>query len=210
MKVLHIDSSVRGDWSVSKDLTKHFVQQLLGKFPQAWIDYLDLAAEVPPHPSPIFIRANYTPAEDRTREMEEALMISNSLVNRMRSAEIIVIGIPMHNFSIPSILKAYIDNIVRINETFAMTENGSQGLLTGKKVFIISTRGADFNNEQMQPMDQIKPYIKVVFGFMGMEDITYIDASPVQFADLQARAAAIQNAKEKITATIGSLTSIKR
>lgn len=205
MKVLHIDSSVRGDWSVSKELTGHFINQLLLEIPQAKIDYLDLSIETPPHPSPIFIRGNYTPATERTPEMLDALKISDLLVNRMKDAEVIVVGIPMHNFSIPSILKAFIDNIVRINETFSMDGEGIKGLLTGKKVYIITTRGADFNLPQMQGMDQITPYMKAVFGFMGMTDLKFVDVSPVQFADQQARNMAIDNGKKSINELITNL-----
>lgn len=209
MKVLHIDSSARGEWSVSKDLTRHFTNQLRKAFPQAAIDHLDLSLETPPHPSPLFIRANYCPAPERTPEMLEALEISDALVARVHSAEVIVIGVPMHNFSIPSILKAFIDNIVRINETFSMTDGGIKGLLDGKQVYIITTRGVDFNHPHMQAMDQITPYLKTIFGFIGMTDLNFIDVSPVQFADQQARELAIGNGKETINKLISNL-SIER
>ncbi len=209
MKVFHIDSSVRGNWSVSKDLTRHFVQQLKEKFPDATIDHLDLAEHTPSHPTPLFIQANYAAPNHRTAEMWEALAESNSLVQRMHDANVIVFGVPMHNFSIPSILKAFIDNIVRINETFAMTVDGIEGLLKNKKVYVISTRGVDFNNPHMEAMDQIKPYLRTVFGFIGMTAVEFIDVSPVQFADQEARNEAISKAKQSINVHISNLNTVE-
>jgi len=204
MKILHIDSSVRGDRSVSKALSGLFVSGLTAKFPNAEVDYLDLSENTPNHPTALMIRGNYTPADERTAEMLEELEESEALVEKLLSADIYVIGMPMYNFSVPSNFKAFIDNIVRINRTFTLSSTGSEGLLSGKKVFVINTRGVDFNNEHMQQMDQLKPYLKTVFGFMGLFDIDFIDVSPVQFSAEEARIKAIEAAKVAIADAIDS------
>lgn len=205
MKVLHIDNSVRDERSVSKELSALFVKQLKEKFSNAEVDYLDLAENTPNHASALFIRGNYTPVDDRTSEMLAELEESEALVDRMIAADVYVIGMPMYNFSVPSIFKAFIDNVVRINRTFSLTETGSAGLLINKKAVVINTRGVDFNNDHMDHMDQLRPYIKAIFEFMGITDVTFINVSPVQFSNAEARANAIVRAKDEITRTVQSL-----
>jgi FMN-dependent NADH-azoreductase len=131
-------------------------------------------------------------------ELEE----SDALVNRMVASDIYVIGIPMHNFSIPSIFKAFIDNIVRINRTFKMIDAKVEGLLLNKKVFVINTRGADFNDDHIAHMDHLKPFLKTILNFIGINDLTFIDVSPVQFSQPENCANAIKKGKEDIIQTI--------
>ena len=208
MKVLHIDSSVRGDWSVSKELSALFIAELRKADTDVDVDYLDLAQNIPAHPTALMIRANYTPAADRTPEMTAELQESEHLVDRMLAADTIVIGMPMYNFSVPSIFKAFIDNIVRIDRTFKMSVQGIEGLLINKKVFVINTRGVDFNNDHMKDMDQLKPYLKAIFAFIGLTDLTFIDVSPVQFSGVEDRENAIKRGKEEIVRSAERLKSI--
>jgi FMN-dependent NADH-azoreductase len=205
MKVLHIDCSVRNDWSVSKELSALFVDQLKQTIEEVDVDYLDLSKNIPKHPSALFIKANYALPQERTQEMLEELEESESLVDRLITSNVYVIGMPMYNFSVPSIFKAFIDSIVRINRTFSLTATGSEGLLTGKKVFVINTRGVDFNNDHMEHMDQLRPYLKAIFAFMGITDLTFINVSPVQFSNAEARANAIQRGKDEIIRTVQQL-----
>ena len=198
MKVLHIDSSVRNERSVSKALSALFIKQLRKKNDQLEVDYLDLAEHTPAHPTALFIRANYTPEKERTSEMVAELTESEALVHRMLTAEAYVIGMPMYNFSVPSIFKAFIDNIVRINRTFKMSSHRIEGLLLDKKVVVINTRGVDFNNDHMEHMDQLRPYMKAIFAFMGITDLTFINVSPVQFSEVEDRANAINKAEAEI------------
>jgi len=205
MKVLHIDCSVRDERSVSKELSGLFVTKLKEKYPAAEIDYLDVSKETPSHPTALFIRGNYTPEAERTNEMINELAASELLVDRMISSDIYVIGMPMYNFSVPSNFKAFIDNIVRINRTFKLTETGGQGLLINKRVYIINTRGVDFTHESTKHMDQLQPYLTAIFGFMGMTDLSFINVSPVQFAAAEDRASAIEKAKIRIQDTVATL-----
>jgi len=165
MKILHIDCSVRDERSVSKELSGLFVTKLIEKFPAAQLDYLDVSKETTSHPSALFIRANYTPEADRTDEIVNELTESELLVDRMIQAGLYVIGMPMYNFSVPSNFKAFIDNIVRINRTFKLTEAGGEGLPINKRVYIINTRGVDFTKGDVQHMDQLQPYLTAILGF---------------------------------------------
>jgi FMN-dependent NADH-azoreductase len=198
MKVLHIDSSVRNERSVSKKLSGFFIDQLKNNINPVQVDYLDLTQFTPKHPTALFIRANYTPEHERTQEMIAELQESETLVDRMHVAETYVIGMPMYNFSIPSVFKAFIDNIVRINRTFKMNGHDIEGLLKDKKVIVINTRGVDFNGGNLEHMDQLKPYLKAIFAFMGITDFIFIDVSPVQFSDTSAREHAIDKAMMQI------------
>lgn len=210
MNVLHIDCSIRNDWSVSKELSRLFISELKLKIPESSIAYLDVSKDTPKHPTALLIKANYTPSTERTPEMVKELEESEALVDLLHAADTYVIGMPMYNFSVPSNFKAFIDNIVRINRTFQLTSSGgSEGLLLNKKVFIINTRGVDFNHDFMQPMDQLQPYLRVVFGFMGVTNVTFINVSPVQFANQEARENAINTAKKEIVAAVHLLSKDK-
>jgi FMN-dependent NADH-azoreductase len=207
MKVLHIDSSIRNERSVSKALSAYFMETLTAKFGQLPVDYLDLSVDTPSHPSALFVQGNYTPTEERSPEMIAALTESETLVDRLHNADIYVIGMPMYNFSVPSNFKVFIDNIVRVNRTFRKQDHQYEGLLKNKKVYIINTRGADFSTGHMlsQSMDQLQPYLEKVFGFMGLNDLTFINVSPVQFSGQEARIQAIENARKRITQLIQTL-----
>ncbi|SEJ40059.1 FMN-dependent NADH-azoreductase [Dyadobacter koreensis] len=205
MKVLHIDSSIRNGRSVSKALSQLFVNELTEKFKNVEIDYLDLSINTPSHPSALFIQGNYLAPGERTPEMIAELEESERLVDKMHDADIYVLGMPMYNFSVPSNFKTFIDNIVRINRTFQLGGQGAVGLLNNKKVFVINTRGSDFAPAHMTIMDQLTPYLRVVFGFMGLTDITFIDVHPVQFAAAEERAVAIAKAEAQIKETVEKL-----
>ncbi|WP_254562277.1 FMN-dependent NADH-azoreductase [Dyadobacter diqingensis] len=205
MKILHIDCSIRDERSLSKELSALFVTKLTEKFPTAQLDYLDVSKETPSHPSALFIRGNYTPETERSSEMVIELAESELLVDRMILADLYVIGMPMYNFSVPSNFKAFIDNVVRINRTFKLTEAGGEGLLVNKRVYIINTRGVDFTHGDIQHMDQLQPYLTAIFGFIGLTDLTFINVSPVQFAAVEAREGAIERAKTEILNLIKAL-----
>ncbi|MEM8909648.1 MAG: NAD(P)H-dependent oxidoreductase, partial [Bacteroidota bacterium] len=111
-----------------------------------------------------------------------------------------MIGTPMYNFSVPSILKAFIDNVVRIGRTFVSDAQGYRGLLGEKKLILVNTRGADFTLDHFKAMDHLGPYIKSIFAFMGLHDIEWVDVHPVQYFGEEAKLAAIARAKKQIDA----------
>jgi len=170
-KLLKIDTSTRKEASHSRDVANRYEKQWKERHPDAQIIYRDLSTTELPHLSQAFIEAMFTPTTDRNGEMKETLMLSDILIAELKNADTILLSLPMFNFSIPSSLKAYIDHISRVGETFLMDENGFTGLLTGKKLIIVSAYGAVF--DEMKAMDFVEPYLKSLFGFLGFDDIEY-------------------------------------
>ncbi|MCF2501311.1 FMN-dependent NADH-azoreductase [Dyadobacter chenhuakuii] len=205
MKILHIDCSVRNEESDSRQLSGYFLGQLRDKNSDIQVDYLDLAVTAPRHPSPLFIEGIYCPPDQRTPEMLEELAESDTLVDRMLDAELYVIGMPMYNFTVPSIFKAFIDNIVRAGRTYRGTSTGIEGVLTDKRAVVINTRGVDFSQDKMASMDQLQPYLTTIFGFIGLTDIHFINVFPVKFSSEELRNKAILNAQREIAAMVESL-----
>lgn len=169
--LLRIDSSTRKTDSHSRDLANRFEEQYKVKHVQTDITYRDLTTSDIPHLSQAFIDAMFTLSESRTEEMKETLALSAKLIAELKSADTILLSVPMFNFTIPSVLKAYIDHITRVGETFSMDETGFKGLVTGKKLVIVAAYGADFS--EMKAMDFVEPYLKSIFGFLGFTDISF-------------------------------------
>ncbi|HFU75843.1 MAG TPA: FMN-dependent NADH-azoreductase [Arcobacter sp.] len=170
-RLLRIDTSTREENSHSRDLANSFEEKYKVKYVQAEVKYRNLGTSNIPHVSQAFIDAMFTPNESRTKEMHETLTLSNELITEFKNADTILLSVPMFNFSIPSVLKAYIDHITRVGETFSMDETGFQGLVTGKKLVIVAAYGAEFS--EMKAMDFVEPYLKSIFGFLGFTNISY-------------------------------------
>jgi len=170
-RILRIDTSTRGANSHSIDLANMIEVKLKENYQDVEIISRDLSKTNIPHLSQEHIEATFVPSEDRTSVMNDILLLANELIAEIKSADTVLISVPMFNFNIPSSLKAYIDNISRPGETFSIGESGYTGLLTGKKLVILAAYGADFT--QMKAMDFVEPYLKSVFGFLGFEDISY-------------------------------------
>jgi FMN-dependent NADH-azoreductase len=171
MKVLHIDSSARFNGSASRDLSGYFIKLLIEQVPDVSIDRLDLAVNPPRHVSELQTAAMYTPEDERTPPMVDALRESEELCNAVLSADAIICGIPMYNFGVPSSFKAFIDNIVRVGKTFVPTDEGYQGMLSKKQILFVTTRGADFQpGSALEGWDHLTPHLKTVFAFMGAND----------------------------------------
>jgi len=170
-KLLRIDTSTRKNDSHSKDLANRYETHFKNIYSNTKVHYRDLSQSDIPHLSQDFIEAMFTPITDRSQTMQNALQLSDMLIGEIKDAEIILLSVPMYNFSIPSSLKSYIDNISRVGETFSMDENGFTGLVTGKKLVICAAYGAVF--DEMKHMDFVEPYLKSLFGFLGFTDIEY-------------------------------------
>lgn len=174
MNILHIDASPRGERSHSRRLTRAFIAELRAAQPNAAVVYHDLGHQPVPHVDEAWIAAAYSEPATHSPELQNAIALSDELVDEVLAADILVIGAPMHNFSIPSTLKAYIDQIVRIGRTFTKEY---QGLATGKKVFVLTARGAGGYGpgEAMEAMNFQEPYLRAVFGMIGITDVTFVD-----------------------------------
>ena len=179
--LLHLDSSPRSfsttgsNQSVTRMLTQEFVTIWKTEHSDKTITYRDLGH----HPvSPVdesWIAGAYTPAEQRSPDLVNALQTSDELIDEFLAADICVFGIPMYNFSVPSTFKAYIDQIVRVGRTFAVNANGFKGLASGRKIVVITARGGNFRlGTSFADYDHQEPYLKTIFGFMGITDVKFI------------------------------------
>ncbi|MBS0308238.1 MAG: NAD(P)H-dependent oxidoreductase [Proteobacteria bacterium] len=173
MNILQINSSARVEGSHSTRLANELVAQLRAIRPDAKLVVRDLARA--PHPAldEAALQALFTPAEQRNAEQTARVALDDSLIAEIQTADTIVLGVPMYNFGVPTQLKNWIDAIARARVTFHYTENGPEGLLKGKKVYVVLTRGGQYRNT---PTDSQVPYLTTVLGFLGMKDIQFIYA----------------------------------
>ncbi|MEA5603344.1 FMN-dependent NADH-azoreductase [Nostoc sp. UHCC 0252] len=200
VNILHIDSSPRGERSHSRELSKEFVSAWRAAHPEDAIAYRDLGHHPVPHVDEAWIAAAFSPPETHTPELTEAIRISDELVDEFLAADRYVFGVPMYNFNIPSTFKAYIDQIVRINRTVALNDQGFKGLVEGKKAVVITARGGDFSpTSPAVAYDFQEPYLRTIFGFIGVTDIQFINANSLNEGDARTQSlaearAAIQDA----------------
>lgn len=173
MKILQINSSARSAGANSTRLADAVTIRLKAANPGAVVELRDLAA----HPHPVLdeaaLGALFTPAEQRSPEQAARVALDDALIAQLQSADAIVIGVPMYNFGVPVQLKTWIDAIARAGVTFRYTENGPEGLVKGKKVYVALARGGVYRDT---PADSQVPYLKGVLGFLGMTDVEFIYA----------------------------------
>jgi FMN-dependent NADH-azoreductase len=176
-RLLHVDSSPLYGRSVSRQLTGAFVAQWEASHPGGIVVDRDLNATVIPPITGEWVAAMYTPEEARTLEQRELLALSDGLVAELQQADEYVIGVPMHNFGVPSVLKLWIDQVARAGKTFSYADGVAKGLLTGKKAtFLIATGGRYDAQTQMASFNFVEPYLRSVFGFLGVTDATFLTA----------------------------------
>lgn len=172
-KILHIVSSPRGGDSYSIKLADAIIDHLRSANPGSKVKTVDLSNQHFPHLEEAHLASFFTPAEKHTSREREAVRHSEEAIGDIREADILVIGAPMYNFSIPSALKAWIDHVVRAGITFRYDEKGPEGLVKGKKVYIAVSSGGIFSDGPMKQMDFIEPYLRHILGFIGLTDITF-------------------------------------
>lgn len=201
--LLHIDASPRGERSHSRRMTREFVQQWQQYHPRDTIAYRDVGRNPIPHVDEAWIAAAFSFPEQYTPQLQEAIRLSDQLVDEFLAADVYVMGVPMYNFSVPSGFKAYIDQIVRIGRTVDIesSEAGNvyKPLVLGKKMFIVEARGdSGFQpGGRYETMNHHDPYLVTVFGFMGITDITFIHVEDDESGG-QKLAESIGNARHKI------------
>ena len=199
MQLLHIDSAITGEQSVSRQLTARTVAAWQAAHPGTTVQYLDLAQQAPSHLSAqsLGFRTGQAAATEAERA-ENAL--SEALVSQFLASDVIVIGAPLYNFSIPSQLKAWIDRLAQAGRTFKYTDKGPVGLAGGKTVIVASSRGGVYSaSEGGQAMEHQESYLKVVFGFFGITDVRFVRAEGIGMGP-DAKAQALLGAKADIRA----------
>ncbi len=199
-KILHINSSVRNNGSISRKVTEEFLNKWKAKELGATVVNRDLAANPLPHLTEETLGAFFTPAENRTPEQAKIAALSESLVQELFDADVIVIGAPMYNFSITSGLKAWVDQVARAGVTFKYGESGPVGLLTGKKVFIFTTSGGVYSQGPAAAMDFAGTYLRTVLGFIGLTDVTVVQSEGLAMGD-----AGVEKALAQTSNTINEL-----
>ena len=173
MKILQINASARSAGANSTRLADSVTERLKAKHPHAIVEMRDLAGN--PHPvlDESALVALFTPAEERTTEQTARVALDDVLIAQVQAANAIVLGVPMYNLGIPVQLKTWIDAIARAGATFRYGENGPEGLLRNKKVYVALARGGLYRDT---PADSQVPYLKMALGFLGMTDIEFIYA----------------------------------
>lgn len=194
MNILQINSSARKSGSTSTQLANQLTKRLLAKHLGATAQVLDLAEQPHPLVDDAIITALATPADERTADQAARVALDDALIAQIQAADIVVLGVPMYNLNISIQLKSWIDAIVRPGTTYHYTETGREGLLTGKKVYVAQTRGGIYRDT---PADTQTPYIKNVFGLVGMTDVKFIYAEGLLYGD-EVRANSLTQAQNDI------------
>ena len=180
--LLHLDASPRGERSHSRRMSQEFIMAWKEAHPKDTVTYRDIGRNPIPHVTEDWIAAAFTPLEKRTAVHQNALHISDELIDEFLAADIYVMGVPMYNWTISSGFKAYIDNIVRINRTWAYIPDENpefpyKPLVHDKKMFVLSARGDggfSYGGRNFQ-RDFLNPYLKEIFAMLGITDITFVN-----------------------------------
>lgn len=196
MNILQINSSARRQGSHSTALADAIVARLRERNPDATFTLRDLA--VTPHPplDETALQALFTPADQRSAEQAGRVALDDALISELKAADAVVLGVPMYNFSIPAQLKHWIDAVARAQVTFRYTENGPEGLLTGKTVYVALARGGRYRDT---PSDTQAPYLRNMLGFLGMTDVRFVFAEGLAMGP-DAERAALADAHAQIEA----------
>jgi FMN-dependent NADH-azoreductase len=210
MKLLHVDSSVLGTNSVSRQLTAEIVAEWRKNHPDTSVEYLDLAVDTPNHFNAdalgIKVGVQASPTEAQRRENA----VSERLVSQFLASDVIVIGAPLYNFSVPTQLKAWIDRLAQVGRTFSYTDKGPVGLAGGKTVIVASSRGGIYStSEAGQAMEHQESYLKAILGFFGITDVRFVRAEGVAMGDAP-KAAALSAARADILAATGEAANQDR
>ena len=175
--LLKLDSSPMGDHSISRKLTAKFTEAWRKSHPGAPVVSRDLSATQIPMVDGAWIGAAYTPEDGRSPDQKKILALSDELFAELLEADELVLGVPMHNFGIPSTLKLWIDQVMRVGKAFAYGATGPKGLLKNKKAtLLIASGGAYGEGTAMASLNFVAPYLRAVFGFVGITDVTIIAA----------------------------------
>jgi FMN-dependent NADH-azoreductase len=172
MNILQITSSIYGSGGQSSQLTERFVARL-ALLNRSTVTVRDLSSDPIPHLDAARFGAFLAKPEDRTAEQAAVVARSDELIGELKTADVIVLGLPMYNFGVPSTLKAYFDHVARAGVTFRYTPNGPVGLLSGKRAYVFAARGGQYAGT---PRDSQTPYVRDFLGFLGIKDVRFMHA----------------------------------
>lgn len=194
--VLIIESSARQQGSFSRQLTQQFISQWQAAHPTDQVTVRDLALHPVPHLDANLLGGWMKPEAQRSADEHASLKRSDELTDELLAADVLVLAAPMYNFAIPSTLKAWLDHVLRAGVTFKYTETGPQGLLTGKKAYVLTARGGLYAGSTS---DHQEPYLRQVLAFVGIHDVTFIHAEGMNLGgDFQEKG--LNQAKARLSA----------
>jgi len=178
--ILHVDSSPSGDASVSRRLSREFVDNWKDANPEGKVIRRDLTTTSLTSIDAQWIGAAYARPDSLTAAQRERLALSDTLIAELRQADEFVFGVPMHNFSVPSVFRLWLDQVMRAGKTFAYVNGAPTGLLTGKKAhFIVASGGVYDTGSPAVSFDFVQPYLRTIFGFLGVTDTSFYNAGGV-------------------------------
>jgi len=192
--LLQIKASVFSDHGNSTKLANDFVAQWQKNHPGGRVIVRDLGTNPLPHLTAERVQAFFTPAEQRSAEQHAHAAASQELIDELKAADVVVLGLPLYNFGVPSTLKAYFDHLARAGITFRYTANGPEGLLADRKVYIFAARGGFY---QGTAADSQTPFVTSFLNFIGLKDLEYVYAEGLNIGEDQKRSA-LDAAAEKI------------
>jgi FMN-dependent NADH-azoreductase len=180
-RILLVISSPRGDLSYSTRVARSLVERLKADDRTSIVTVRDLASAPLPHIALDFVGGIAAPAEARTQTQQASLALSDELIDELLAADTLVIASAMINFGIASTLKTWIDYVVRAGRTFKYTENGAEGLVKGRKVYLVAARGGVYSDGPMKALEFQETYLRGVLGFIGLTDVESLTVEGVAF-----------------------------
>lgn len=200
-KILVIESSPNGTFSMSKKVSETLLKKVTEKYNgEVSVRTRDLNTSPVPHLSGLTVQAMFTPPDTRPPELASAIELSDLLTDELLWADEIILSVPMWNFSLPSVVKAWIDHVSRAGRTFSFGPEGLVGLAKGKKVYLVIASGSVFSTGAFAPFDQLAPYVKTFFGFIGITDVSVIRVEGLN--DPANKDAAVSKAELQITESL--------
>jgi FMN-dependent NADH-azoreductase len=193
-QLLQINASLFSNQGQSSQLADRFVASFRERHPDAAVVLRDVAGEPVPHLDARRFGAFTTPVADRTPEQQAVVAYSDMLIDELRAADVIVLGLPMYNFGVPSQLKSYFDHVARAGVTFRYTANGAEGLIKNKKAYVFAARGGLYVGT---PLDTQTRYVRDFLAFIGIEDVEFVYAEGLAI-DAQTRTRALEQANDCI------------
>jgi len=198
--ILRIDSSLFSEQGVSNALMDHLVEKLKDKYKSNQLVTRDLVKDTIPHLDAKWIQALMTDEDMRTDEQKEKVAYSDGIIEEVEQADILVLALPMYNFSVPSVVKAWFDHLARAGRTFKYTNAGPEGLLTNKKTYLVTTRGGVHKNKET---DTLIPFVLNFLKFVGLDDVEVIYAEGLNLGG-DSRQKGIDEARNNIQSLIAA------
>jgi len=206
VNLLHIDSSILGDHSVSRQISAAAVAALRSDSPGATVTYRDLGAAPAPHQSGALLAARGLAPDQRSADQAREIAEADAILDEFLAADVVVIGVPMYNFGIPSQLKSWIDHIAVAGKTFRYSEAGVEGLAAGKRIILASSRGGFYGPDSpAASLQHQESYLRGFFGFIGIHDVEVLSAEGVNISPDHK-----QTALEAAVAEAGGLSQLQK